>query len=151
MNIVRKLIKKRLTLGAVESFTGGGFSNHITNIPHASYVFYGSIVSYDPEIKENVVGVSKETIERYGTVSKECAEEMARGGQKLLGSDITISFTGNAGPSASEGKEVGLVYIGMLTKENLDVFELHLKGTRLQIKKQAIAYAVKKIENYLGI
>ena len=76
---------------------------------------------------------------------------MAKGGKKLLGSDITLSFTGNAGPSASEGKEIGLVYIGMLTKEGLDVDELHLKGTRLQIKKQAIAYAVKKIENYLGI
>ena len=151
MNIVKKLIEKGLTLGAVESFTGGGFSNYITNIPHASYVFYGSIVSYDPKIKENVVGVSKETIDRYGTVSKECAEEMAKGGKKLLGSDITLSFTGNAGPSASEGKEIGLVYIGMLTKEGLDVDELHLKGTRLQIKKQAIAYAVKKIENYLGI
>ena len=151
MNIVQKLIKKNVTLGAVESFTGGGFSNCITNISHASYVFLGSIISYDPKIKESVVGVSKEIIKKHRTVSKECALEMARGGKKVLGADIIISFTGNAGPTPSEDKPVGLVYIGFLTKDLEKVYELHLEGTRKQIKKQAIEFAIQKIENYLGI
>lgn len=151
MNIIEKLIAKNLTIGAVESFTGGGFSNHLTNISHASQVFKGGIVAYDPSIKNQVVGVDQKIIDTVGTISKECALELAKQGKERLKADIVVSFTGNAGPTASEDKPVGLVYIAFSYPSTTKVYELHLEGTRKQIKKQAIAFACQEIENYLGI
>ncbi|MGI6377558.1 CinA family protein [bacterium] len=150
MNIVQLLRKKGLTLAVAESFTGGGFSNFITNIPHASEVFMGGIVSYSPLVKEKILQVPTKIIEKFGTVSEECARKMAINCRLLMHSDLALSFTGNAGPSSIEGKAVGLVYIGLATDKQVEVERLELKGTRQQIKKQAIQIALKKLENYLG-
>ncbi len=146
-NIVELLVQKKLTLSAAESFTGGGFSNFITNIPNSSYTFKGGLVSYSIAIKENVLKVDHALIEKYGAVSKQCAEAMAINCLKLFDTDIAVSFTGNAGPSASEGKAVGLVFLGYATKQACEIIELHLTGSREEIKKQAIDYMVNKIIN----
>lgn len=109
--------EKGLTLGSVESMTGGLFSAKLTGIPGSSAVFKGSIVTYSCEEKVNIVGVKKETIERFGVVSEEVAKEMAELGRKLLNVDVCVSVTGNAGPTTEPGgKPVGCFYVGVSSK-----------------------------------
>lgn len=103
---------RKKTIAFAESCTGGLLSSHFASIPGVSEVFMGSVVSYAYSVKEDVLKVSKETIERYGAVSRECAIEMARGVREKLGSDYAASVTGVAGPKSQEGHSVGHVVFG---------------------------------------
>ena len=111
------LKSNHLSLASCESLTGGLFASTFTDISGASEVFKGAIITYTNEIKEKL-GVSKTTIETYGAISKECAREMVLNASEYFSSDITVSFTGNAGPLPSEGKRVGLFYIGIAILKN---------------------------------
>ena len=109
--------EKGLTLGSVESMTGGLFAAKFTEIPGSSAVFKGSIVTYSNEEKINIVGVKKETIEKFGVVSEEVAVEMAELGRKLLNVDVCVSVTGNAGPTCEPGgKPAGCFYVAVASK-----------------------------------
>ena len=112
---VGKLLRQReLTLGLVESATGGLLSHLITNVPGSSNYYKGSLTAYSNQIKIGLVGVKEDTISSYGVVSSQIAEEMAQGGKKILGADICLADTGIAGPDgATLGKPVGLFYIGL--------------------------------------
>jgi PncC family amidohydrolase len=90
-----------LTLGSVESATGGRIADKITNVPGSSDYYKGSIISYSDEIKNFIAGVKEETIKTHGAVSPETAIEMAQGGRKILKVDICISDTGIAGPAGA--------------------------------------------------
>lgn len=104
---------KKVTVGFAESLTGGLISASVVNIPGASAVFKGSVVSYTNEIKENVLGVPSEIISEHTEVSEECALAMAKGGANVLGCDLVVSVTGIAGPTgALPGKPVGTVFMG---------------------------------------
>ena len=104
---------KWLTIGTVESATGGRIADRITNVPGSSDYFKGSVVAYSNEAKIALLGVKKATIDNYGAVSEQTALEMAQGGRKLLDVDICVSDTGIAGPSgATPEKPVGLVLPG---------------------------------------
>lgn len=149
-NLKELFNKKRLTLGSVESFTGGLFASEITCISGASTFFKGSIVTYATEEKINVCGVSEEIVSKYGVVSKECAEEMAIKGAKTLNVNYCVSFTGNAGPSAMEGKPVGLIYIGVFDGEKCHVLEKNIIGTRNFVRKEAILIALDFLETLLS-
>lgn len=126
------------TLGSVESFTGGLFSREITRIPGASAVFKGALVTYATEEKNRILGINKSLIERVGVVSQEVAGEMAGHGKALLNVDYCVAFTGNAGPTAMEGKPVGEVYIAVAAYDMVQVFRYQLNGTREEIQNQAI-------------
>ena len=119
--IVSKLIEKNIRIGSAESLTGGLFSSTITSIPGVSKIFKGSIVSYSTLIKESVLKIDRETIDKYGVISHEIAEKMCRNAKEILDVDMALSFTGNAGPDAMEGKPVGEVYIGIKIKDNIKV------------------------------
>lgn len=137
--LVTTLKKKGLTIGSIESMTGGLFAAAITDVPGASKVFKGSVVSYSPLIKENVVKVKKETIEKFGVVSEEVAYEMARKGKKLLGVDICVSITGNAGPTSEPGYAgVGEVYIGVATNKEIVVIKKQFNGDREKIRHDSL-------------
>ena len=115
--LLQALADHHLTLGAVESLSGGRFADEACFYPGASAVFKGSLVTYTPDVKIACAGVKKEIIEKYGIVSPQVAAEMARGGKKALGVDVCLSCTGNAGPTVQEGgAEVGDVCIGMSYK-----------------------------------
>lgn len=144
-DIKKYFVDKGLTLGSIESFTGGLFAATITKIPGASNFFKGSIVTYATEEKERLLGISHIDVEKYGVVSKEIAEQMAVYGRDLLDVDVCVSFTGNAGPSAMENKKVGEIYIGVATNEGVEVFPFILNGNREQIQQEAVAIAIKKI------
>ena len=137
--LLQELKEKGLTLGSVESMTGGLFSAKFTEIPGSSAVFKGGIVTYSCEEKINIVGVKKETIEKYGVVSEQVAIEMAEKGRQLLNVDICVSVTGNAGPTTEPGgKPVGCFYVGISTK-NGTIAEVYQKsGTRSEIRNSAV-------------
>ena len=131
--------EKGLTLGSVESMTGGLFSAKFTEIPGSSAVFKGSVVTYSSEEKINIVGVKKETIEKFGVVSEEVAKEMAEQGRKLLNVDVCVSVTGNAGPTCEPGdKPVGCFYVGVSTKNGTSVTGYLKSGKRNSIRNDAL-------------
>ena len=141
---------KSLTIGAVESATGGRIADRITNVPGSSDYFKGSVVAYSNEVKMTLLGVKKVTIENYGAVSEQTALEMAQGGKKLLGVDICISDTGIAGPSgATSEKPVGLFYLG-LSAEDESLSQKHaFRENREGNKRNAAEAAVKMLKQYL--
>lgn len=139
IELVNKLKELQLTIGSIESMTGGLFASNITSVPGASKVFKGSVVSYSALIKENVVGVKKETIDKFGVVSSNVAYEMAEKGRQLLDVDICVSVTGNAGPTAEPGEEgVGVVYLGISSKEGTRTIRKQFNGNREEIRQQTL-------------
>lgn len=140
--IIELLNTLNYTISSCESITGGLFSKTITDIPGASKVFKGAIVSYNNEIKIKVVKVKAKIIKKYGVVSAECALAMAKNVTKIFQTDIAISFTGNAGPDNLENKPSGLVYLAIfLSKKQFWVEELNFKGNRDQIRKAVVKTA----------
>lgn len=111
---------KGLSLSAAESCTGGYISHKITSVPGSSDYFRGSVVSYTNEVKTAFLGVEADTITKYGVVSKEVAEAMARGAVARFASDFAVSTTGIAGPSGgTEEQPVGTVWIAVATPEQV--------------------------------
>ena len=141
---------KLMTIGTVESATGGRIGDKITNIPGSSDYYKGSIVAYSNEVKTGIVGVEEETIESYGTVSPMTAIEMAEGGRKLLKVDICISDTGIAGPAgATPGKPVGLFYIGLSAKDTTLSVERRFRGSRERNKQKVTEMALNLLIEHL--
>ena len=144
------LREKGLTLGAVESATGGLISHRITNVPGSSDYYKGSVTVYSNETKTRVVGVKEETIKKYGSVSSQVAEEMAAGGRKLLAVDICLADTGIAGPGgATPGKPVGLFYIGLSHQDGTYSQKHNFRGDREQNKQSAAEAALSWLKEYL--
>jgi nicotinamide-nucleotide amidase len=144
------LRQKGLTLGTVESATGGLISHRITNVPGSSDYFKGSVTAYANEAKMKIIGVGEETLKRYGSVSPQVAEEMAAGGRKVIGVDICVADTGIAGPGgATPGKAVGLFYIGLAHRGGVFSRKHEFHGTREENKKSAAEAALNWVKEYL--
>ena len=110
----------------------------------------GGIISYDANTKQNLLGVSAETIKKKGTVSEACAIEMAANVYKKLGSDIGISFTGVAGPVESEGKPAGTVFIAVSDRNGNQVCkEFSFQGDRNTIRRRAMLKGFELLLNFL--
>ena len=133
--IVKEAIEKKLTLGFAESCTGGLCASRITDVSGSSSVFYGSIVSYANSVKQKSLQVSEKTLQNFGAVSMETAQEMAQGARSELNVDIAVSITGIAGPGGgSKEKPVGTVGIAIATKK-ASTSNLHFfSGERLSLK-----------------
>lgn len=138
-------VEKGKTLGSIESFTGGLFAREMTKVPGASKFFKGSIVSYATEEKIRIVGVNENTVKQFGVVSQEVAGEMVGHGKFLLNVDYCISFTGNAGPEAMEGKPVGEIYIGVCAYDLARVQRFQLSGSRDEIQHQAVELGIEML------
>jgi len=148
--VAEMLIKQNITIAIAESCTGGLISSRLTEIPGVSKVFNRGIISYSNESKVENLSVSTETLNKYGAVSKQSAEEMAIGVRKLSGTDIGLSITGIAGPDGgSDEKPVGLVYIGLADKDGANVKELRLWGRRERIRHVAALNAFDMIRQYI--
>lgn len=145
------LRQKGLTLGVVESATGGLISHLITEVPGSSDYFKGSVTAYSNEIKIRVAGVSEATIREYGAVSPQVAEEMARGGRSLLGVDICLADTGIAGPGGgTPAKPVGLFYIGLSHRVGTYSKRHSFSGSRTENKSRAAEAALTWLKEYLA-
>jgi len=116
--VFRLLKEKKQTLSIAESCTGGYIAHRITSIPGSSEIFNGSVVVYAYEAKQNLLGVTSQTLEKYGAVSEQCVIEMAEGCRKLFRTDYAIAVSGIAGPGgATDEKPVGTVWISVATPE----------------------------------
>ncbi len=145
-DVVNLLKMKELTLSTAESCTGGLVAKMLTDVPGASSVYPGTVVSYSNQIKEQLLGVRHETLSAFGAVSRETAREMVEGVSARLGTDCAISLTGIAGPDGgSAEKPVGLVYCGVKCGDRCEVFEFRLAKSREQIRERAAASALNKL------
>jgi len=144
------LRQKGLTLGVVESATGGLISHLITNIPGSSDYYKGSVTAYSNEAKIEVVGLKEDTIKKYGAVSHQVAEEMAQRGRRALAVDICLADTGIAGPGGTTpGKPVGLFYIGLSHQAGTHSQKHLFQGDREQNKRDAAEAALAWLKEYL--
>lgn len=138
-NVGALLIEKNITISCAESCTGGMFAQTLTDIPGISAVFDRGIVTYSNRAKVEELGVSEKTLESFGAVSKETAEEMALGIKNVAGTDVGVSVTGVAGPGGgTDKKPVGLVYVCVTYKDKLICRELRLAGDRAANRKNSM-------------
>ena len=138
--VVQQLKAKGMKIATAESCTGGLVSKRITEIPGASDVFECGVCSYANRIKHELLGVSEQTLERYGAVSPQTAQQMAEGIRRLSGAEIGISVTGIAGPGGgTEEKPVGLVYIGV-SSEKYSKVERYLSGSKRPGSREHIRF-----------
>ena len=149
--IVKILIKKKLTISFAESCTGGMASSVITSISGSSKVFALGLVVYSNKSKIKVLKVSKNIIEKYGTVSEQNCLSMVKNLNRISKTNISVAITGIAGPEGgTKKKPVGLVYVG-IKKENKIKVKKYLfenKG-RIYIQKAAVNKSLELILNIL--
>lgn len=139
-----------VTIGTAESCTGGLVGKMLTDLGGSSGYYQGGVISYANAVKEQVLGVSSETLATYGAVSEETAKEMVEGVFRVLRTDYAIATTGIAGPGGgSQEKPVGLVYIGIGTPRGITVHKEIFIGDRTSIRKsvaeRAIQYVYKEL------
>ena len=148
---VQQLLSERqLTFAAAESCTGGLIAKRITDVPGASQVFRGGVVSYTNEVKAAVLGVPEALLEEYGAVSEPVARAMAENIRRITGADFGVSVTGVAGPDKDDrGNEVGTVYIGFATPEWTKVRRCFLGTGREWIRTAAAHCAFDMLRRYV--
>lgn len=149
-NISRKLHDKLLdqsyTISCAESCTGGLIQEILTSHSGSSGYFVGGIVSYADKAKTDVLKVRKKTITEFGAVSRETAIEMAKGIQKIFGTDIACAVTGIAGPDGgTQEKPVGTVHAAYYYNEKITHNEFHFSGNRETIRKKAALTILKTL------
>ena len=146
LRVIEIFREKGLSLALAESCTGGMIAETITNVAGASDIFYGSAVTYVNSAKEHILGVARETLEKHGAVSSECAEEMACGARRVYGADVAMSVTGIAGPGGgSEAKPVGTVWFGFATKDGAETFRRRFDGDRAAVRRQTVEEVLRRL------
>lgn len=147
------LLRERgMTLASAESCTGGQIAQRMTALPGASQVYRGGVVSYWTDMKADVLGVSREILDRYGAVSEQTARAMAQGARRITGADAAVSVTGVAGPDLDErGNGVGLVFIGLDTPEGTFCRRCDFgRRRRDRIQELAANHAFDLLRRYLS-
>lgn len=140
------------TVAVAESMTGGGLGERFTSVAGAGSAFLGGVITYSVDIKHNLLDIDCKLLEKFGPVSYESAEQMARQVRLKLGATYGISITGNAGPTSDvDGKPVGLTYIGVADEIGCRVEEIRYRGAREDIRKRATQSALVMLrENLLA-
>ena len=143
------------TLSAAESCTGGLISALITSVSGCSEYYMGSVTSYANSVKQNVLGVPQEIIEKHGAVSSECVAAMAEGVRRITASDYSVATSGIAGPGGgSEEKPVGTVWIGVSSEKGTETYRLRFNSDRKRnierFASSALHILLKKLKNELS-
>jgi len=149
--VVRLLTEQRQTLALAESCTGGNIANRITNVPGASAVFLGGVVSYANSAKETFLGVQADTLRIHGAVSEPVAREMALGALAKFGSDFALAVTGLAGPGGgTPEKPVGTVFIALASAAGVEVQRLLNPWDRLTFKDVTATQTLERLRRRLA-
>lgn len=144
--VVSLLIKNKMTISAAESCTGGMLCAALTGVPGCSEVLNAGIVTYSNEAKMKYLGVSEETLKKYGAVSEDTALQMSAGVKKANCADIGVGITGIAGPGGgTEEKPVGLVYISVNEVVTKNIFD----GNRGEVRRKAVEKALSMVRGYI--
>ena len=146
--VFKLLLKRKETLAVAESCTGGGIGSKLTKIPGSSKIFYGGVIAYNNLIKQEILEVPKELINKYGAVSEQVVESMAKGVQKKFRVNWAISVSGIAGPTGgSKSKPVGLVNFCIKGPQTLITWEEKFGSnkTREDIQKLSVLNALDRL------
>ena len=148
--VILLMKERRCALSLAESCTGGLIAKLMTDVPGSSDVFSGGVVSYANQAKRDLLGVSEDTLAKFGAVSAECAGEMLAGAADRFHTDCAIAVTGIAGPGGGTAeKPVGLVYIGVRCFEQTLVREYKFRGSRAQVRERTAAVALNTLRRML--
>lgn len=143
------------TLSTAESCTGGEIAHLVTTVPGSSSYFLGSVISYAVSVKETLLGVPRETIEKHGVVSSEVAAAMAEGVRKVTGSDYAVSTTGLAGPGGDERNPEGTVWVGVATPLGVKTRKFQYRSDRIRnierFAASALHFLLSEINSELNI
>lgn len=134
-----------LTVATCESLTGGMICSTMVDVPGASRVVRGGLITYQTDTKTLLADVDAALIEAHGVVSGEVARAMAEGAKARLGVDIAVSATGMASPGEENDPPAGTVYVGIASARGVRDIPLHLAGTRAEIRQQTVEAALEAI------
>lgn len=149
----RVLTRNKLKIASAESCTGGLVSSRLTDIAGSSNFIEANFVTYSKEAKNKILGVSQETLDKYGAISEECAREMAEGLFKITDCDVAICTTGVAGPASDECQPVGLMYAACGYNGNITVKKVELnpnytrKNMKFLFSEEALKLVLEKLNN----
>jgi nicotinamide-nucleotide amidase len=148
---IELLIARDETVATAESLTGGLVSAALTEVPGASVVVRGGVVSYSTEVKASVLGVDPDLLARAGAVDASVAEQMAAGTRAVLDADYGVATTGVAGPDPAEGKPVGRVFVAVAGPGTSRVQVLDLRGDRALIRAQSVLAVLRLLGEMLDL
>ena len=150
-SLVKFLKERHLTLSSAESCTGGLFASEIVSVPGSSDVFNGSVVSYTNQVKNELLNVQKESLEKFSAVSAEVVEEMAKGVLKQCKSAVSVATSGIAGPGGgTKETPVGFICFAIADKDKTISFSKNFSGTRNEIRKKSVFYLMSQLFVYLS-
>ena len=148
--IIKKLLKRNISISIAESCTGGLLSSKFTSIPGISKIFNVGLITYSNKSKSSLLKISSNDLKKYGAVSHQTAVLMVKNLQRLTKSRLCISTTGIAGPSGgTKVKPVGLIYFGIKYKNKTMILEKKFKGTRIQIQQKTIKAIFSTLEKLI--
>ncbi len=148
--VIDILKKRNQTVVVAESITGGELGARFTSVSGSGDAFLGGVISYDEKIKQQLLGVRQETLQKFGPVSEQTAREMAEGVRANLGATYGISLTGNAGPTSDkDNKPVGLVYIAVAGPNGTECTENKFHGLREDVRKRSTQSALVLLRSIL--
>lgn len=149
--LIRGLQAQGLTVATCESLTGGMICAALVDVPGASRVVRGGLITYQTDTKSLLAGVDTGLIETHGVVSAEVARAMAAGARDALHADIAVSATGMASPGEIGDPPAGTVFVGLASATGVQAVELHLTGDRQAVRQQTVDAAIKLIGQEIGI
>lgn len=141
--LAQLLVDRSWRIAVAESCTGGLLGSSITDLPGSSDYFAGGVIAYSNHVKIDLLGVSERLIAVHGAVSEAVALEMAAGCRALLGTEVGVATTGVAGPSGTESKPVGLVYVAVATEAGVVVRRFCWSGNRIENKRATVEAALQ--------
>jgi nicotinamide-nucleotide amidase len=141
-DLVAALTARRETVACAESLTGGLLCAALTDVPGASAVVRGAVVSYATDVKAQVLGVDAGLLASVGAVDAEVARQMALGVCRVLGSDWGVATTGVAGPESQDGAVVGTVFVAVAGPDGCEAVEAHFDGGRPAVRAATVAAAL---------
>ena len=148
--IIKKLLKKNITISVAESCTGGLLSSTLTSESGISKIFNMGLITYSNKAKTNLLKISQNHLKNYGAVSHQTAVLMAQNLKKISKSKLCISTTGISGPlGGTKLKPVGLVFIGIIYQNKIIVLEKKFQGTRIQIQQKTVKSIFDTLERLI--
>jgi nicotinamide-nucleotide amidase len=149
-DLLSGLAARGLTLAVAESLTGGMLTSELIRPPGASDVVVGGVVAYDTALKQSILGVDGELLAEHGPVHPEVARQMADRVRRVLAVDgrpaeLGLATTGVAGPTPQAGCAPGTVFVGIAVGDAVEVIELHLEGTRDQVRARTVGEAIQAL------
>ena len=153
LHLGRELTRKNKKIVIAESCTGGGLAEEITAVAGSSQWFERSYVTYSNESKHEVLGVSLDTLEKHGAVSKQAAIEMAKGALEHSYADVSLSVTGIAGPGGgTPEKPVGTVWFGLADRSgNVEARMGQFTSGRKNVRSCSIEFALKWLMEHVDL